>query len=1239
MVVAEAALLSAAGTAASAPKDPNIPATGRTSPVAVSEQDVLRSDLDWAAGHAKGSLAWALGEAKKTGKKVVADDETTATTYTVANPDGTLTTELTSGPERVWRDGKWSPVDATLTTAPDGTVTARNHPGGLRLAGAGGTAPNSLRAAASAPVRDLVTLGRGDKQVTLQWKGGLPAPQVEGTRARYRDALPDADVIVDATRTGFEQFVEVRKRPADGYTYTLPIRTQGLETRAGKDGSITFYDPEAKAAAAEMPAPVMWDASVDPVSGLHTNRAPVDVQVVNKGDGDVDLVMTPDAKWLSAPGTRFPVTVDPATRGLSNLGDTYVQRGETKSFWSDAELDFGNPGTKNADGTFRTARSYISWNTEPFKDALVQDAKLSLWNFHSGNTDCTPKGWKIWNTGTPAGVINWANQDSEGKWYQEFAYSPETKGNAACTGQADGWINADVTKLAQTWASAKQDASTLGLRGMSEDNTQDWKRVNSANATSNQPKLTVTYNYRPQTGDKQQAGPPFKSYAGVWAVNTTGPTLRDTFDDRDGDKVSGSFQVYDAATNQPVKAPNADGVFVSEFAPQGTPVDVKIPDGTLQDGRTYKFRTNAYDGTHYNTDWSPWRQFVVDTTAPGEPARISSTTYPEGEWGGGKGKDGRFDVTTGDAGAREIRFRFNGLDDEADEDPGVLRAPAAAPATWQTAPTTNGSGAFNTTPAEDGANYVEVQTVDRADNVGATREYGFLSGTGAPVRTNHVIDITLPEPKKDDGHWMAVGEWQQIQGGTPPARAGLAAPKEQCTDAGDGKMKCFSSTPATGKPAKHAAPRGAAQAPVTGTPAPIVASCADQNYGNFTRTEMCLGYNYVYWVYDKKTKVTLGKARFNIDVQVKTDPKSTDIKFWARVSPTPLMPAEPPLTGELKLIMNPTCDFGCTSAPQFKWDGPMAWKGAQPTDPHEQTGTATMSWDQTRIKADATKDKDRSEELPIRFYLQANSTAGPGTETETLNGNVSILARCDAVKLYEPVAKPLSPGCVFPQYKPGWVIDPAEYPAAAAHAWLIANKMPGNPGLDSKHPLHYLPMSAKGKAQRNMWDRTDRQNRAAICGRSGKYGFVKHPKTVLYPDLRAKDVASCDEYAFNATYESAGMPSNMDGTNPVGDGKGAECVQTYEGLGTDGRKHLRDDGRYAEPDWNNVKCGRSSMSLAINSGAMAKFGDFASSYRLLDKDGYYVSTGLEASGCDPSKPVITCTIGTGGNAASPAQRK
>ncbi|CAM5504211.1 hypothetical protein SVIOM74S_01086 [Streptomyces violarus] len=458
LLIAEAGI-AATSHAAAAPA-----AEGTGEPAKVSQPskaDILKADMEWAAQHAKGSKAWAILEAKKTGKKVVAYDETTATSYTVANPDGSLTTELTSGPERVWRGGKWRKVDVTLTRAGDGTVKAKEHPNGLRLAGKGGTAPRSLAAAQDAAPRDLVTLGSGDQAVTLQWKGGLPAPELDGTTARYREAVPGADVIVEATRTGFEQFVEIDKKPSGSYSYTLPVKAKGLKAKANKDGSLTFIDARTGDRRATMPAPVMWDASVDKQSGEHTRRARVDMKVVNKGTGRIDLVVTPSADFLADPKTKYPVTVDPSTSALASTFDTYVQRGETVDWSADTELDFGNPGTTNADGTTRVARSFIHWNTTPIQDALIIDTNLALWNFHSGNTECTAQSWTIWDTTAASTSSRWTNQPT---WNQQYHSSTQTRGNPSCTStQPDGWINADVDTLVQAWASAKVTRGFMGL--------------------------------------------------------------------------------------------------------------------------------------------------------------------------------------------------------------------------------------------------------------------------------------------------------------------------------------------------------------------------------------------------------------------------------------------------------------------------------------------------------------------------------------------------------------------------------------------------------------------------------------------------------------------------------------------------------------------------------------------------------------------------------------------------------
>ncbi len=649
--------------------------------------------------------------ARLSSKRVEALSERTETSTTWANKDGSLTTELTAGPIRFKDEDteRWRNVDLDLLQLPGGGVEPKAHPRGLRLAGKTGKPANSLKAARDAKATDLVTLGEGDRQITLQWKGGLPKPKLDGTRAEYVNAVPGADVVVEATRTGFEQYVEIKQRPgAGGYSYTLPLKVKGLKAKQLSDGSVQFTDKKNKKRAV-MPAPVMWDATVDKRSGEHTRKAKIGLNVVQKGS-TVDLVVTPDAKFLADPDTQYPVTVDPSTSSLSNVFDTYVQQGETVDWSTDTELDLGNPGTTNADGTPRTARSFISWDTTPIQDALVLDAKLSLWNFHSGNNiDCKVYPWEVWSTGAASTSSRWTAQPT---WTAKKATSTETRGNAACTTQPDGWINSDVTPLVQEWASAKATRGHMGLRASSETVVAQWKRVNSANAASNPPKLVVNYNYRPRTGTKQEAGPPYFSYSGAYTVSTTTPTLRDTFVDADGDKVNGTFQIYDNATNTQV-----GDVIVSKYVPSGQVASVTVPSGLLANGKTYKFRTSPYDGSHYNTGWSAWKTFTVDTSAPSAPSKIVSADYPSTAWVKGAGQAGTFTVTPPASDHNWLEWSLDGV-------------------TW-TKVSTGGSSAdkaISVTPPNDGTHTVQVRAVDKADNKSEAIEYTFHAGPGGFVQ-------------------------------------------------------------------------------------------------------------------------------------------------------------------------------------------------------------------------------------------------------------------------------------------------------------------------------------------------------------------------------------------------------------------------------------------------------------------------------------------------------------------------
>lgn len=1238
VLAAEAAFISGQ-TAVAAPDEPSAP-TATASAKSPSRQEIWESDLAWAAEHAKGSTAWAIARAKKTGKKVVATDETTPTTYTVANPDGTLTTELTAGPERVWKNGAWQKADATLTEAADGSVVPKAHPGGLRLGGGSGTPPKSLRAAQDAPARDLVTLGSGDDEVALRWKGGLPKPELDGTRARYRNAVPGADVVVEATRTGFEQFVEIGERPTGAYSYTLPVRAKGLEAKANKDGSVTFTDAETGARRATMPAPVMWDSAVDKRSGEHTNRARVDMKVVPRGTGEVDLVVTPSAEFLADPRTKYPVTVDPSTSALSNTFDTYVQQGETVDWSNDTELDFGNPGTKNSDGTPRTARSFITWNTTPIQDALIVDTNLALWNFHSGNTDCVAQKWTVWDTGAPSTSSRWASQPD---WKQEYHSSTQTKGNPDCAAtQPDGWINADVDTLVQSWASAKATRGHMGLRAATDD-IKAWKRVNSANNTANQPKLSVTYNYRPSDGTNRQAGAPFKSYAGVWAVNTTTPTLRDTFTDPDGDKVNGTFQVYDAATDTPITTPSSEGLIVSDFVDSGKPASVTVPAGQLKDGRTYKFRTNAYDGTHYNLSWSPWTQFVVDTTAPAVPSSVTSSTYTEDWVGGGAGITGTFDVTASND-ANTVRVRLDGTDTDDDDvpDSGTFTTVGTTPAGTGT------TAAVAVTPAEDGAHELEVQAVDRAANVGPVLPYGFIAG-GADVTRPHKVEINLPTPvanapeptySNDPMPAFGWGGWENSPLAAAARDAGLTEPRtysengttlkvtplKQRTKAAADSLKRIDAEDGVLRKSRS----GLAASAAAGYTGPVITGSwcdptltAQKSF--VTRDEACLLYKWEVEVLDNATSPPkIYHQEYELMWQIKLDREGDEIKQWVQMTPVfgssaPYLPF-PAQPGAINIAMSTKCPgTACTEADGdtgFDWESGRnpSWAGSLDSDLAQ--GNATVKWNGSVPDAASTKDADLSKELPLSVYGYFSSQLpGISVPTQPHLSTPAFTARCDKAKLSTTKA----PGCVFPYYVPGYAINSAKAPAAAAHAWLMQQKMPGHYGRDPLSPLRYLPNQARNAP--NIVP--DKSNRKVICPRTGKGKFVKHPQTGEFPELIStggNDTKSCDEYAFNATYQSGGMPANLGGTNPVGELRGAECVQTYAT-----RTQLLNDLRYADPTWSEV-CGRSSMSGWVNSGAMNRFGStFVPEFRMLDKDYYWVDIkGLDD--CDASGATVKCTL-------------
>ncbi|MGW2771994.1 hypothetical protein ACWC4C_05460 [Streptomyces olivaceoviridis] len=311
---------------------------------------------------------------------------------------------------------------------------------------------------------------------------------------------------------------------------------------------------------------------------------------------------------------------------------------------------------------------------------------------------------------------------------------------------------------------------------------------------------------------------------------------------------------------------------------------------------------------------------------------------------------------------------------------------------------------------------------------------------------------------------------------------------------------------------------------------------------------------------------------------------------------------------------------GCTSGTGFDWETGRTPSWSSGLDQHLAQGTADFTWDGSVTNAAGLKDKDLSKVLSL-LVGASFSTDTPDlvvTQDKVSSGPFNI--RCD--KVYT------SSGCVIPSDSPGYSMNSKKFPAAAAHAWLIQNRLaPEFFGQTPVTPLQYMPNKTRNAAGASGAGRSETANRYRVCYGAAANKMVYRTDTALHPELSGsnKDSRSCDEYSFNATYQSAGMPTTEGGKNPrpVSDAlQGRECVQTYEKKLPDGTYRLYDDERYAAPTWDET-CGRSSMSLNVNSLSMSRFGSFASAFRLLDKDTYWVDIdGFQD--CDATADVIKC---------------
>jgi hypothetical protein len=529
--------------------------------------------------------------------EIIARRQESSTTW--ANPDGTVSTQLDSGPVRYLRAGRWENIDSTLLHDLTGQIRTRSTPNSVSLFN--GDTATSRRTSGDRP---LLRFDRGSSSLTLAWRGSMPPPQVTGNTATYPSVTPGTDVVVTSTPAGLQQNTVLTSRPGTAVSYTVPIKMRGLSTRVKHGAGVDFVDNNG-IVVATMPEPQMWAANIDPVSQTKSKLAPVAYKVAQKEYG-VDVILTPDPSFLADPTVQYPVTIDPDIN-FKGTFDTTVKQGITSDQSTTAELQVG------IDSTGKPARSFINWDPSAIRGKQIIEAHLGLWNSYSAT--CANRSIDVYSSGLASNATRWTagGTGTTGQPATASTKSGSTTGSMGQASCAAGYIYTPshaLDSLVQTWANTTSGQVGLALKASSETDISYYKRFLSSENSSGKPFMYVTYNSldMPATADSRSASGVTNCVVSDArpTVNTETPALSARVTDPEGSQtVKAQFEWWSVDDGA------VAGSAVSTAVASGRVVSVIVPPEQMKAGNAYAWRLRTFD----NVSWGPYSgpcEFLVD---------------------------------------------------------------------------------------------------------------------------------------------------------------------------------------------------------------------------------------------------------------------------------------------------------------------------------------------------------------------------------------------------------------------------------------------------------------------------------------------------------------------------------------------------------------------------------------------------------------------------------------------------
>ncbi|NYF57243.1 LamG domain-containing protein [Micromonospora purpureochromogenes] len=610
---------------------------------------------------AKASEREAISTAVACDRPVPVESSRTEYVQVVAQPDGRLRFESAVEPQRTRRaDGSWVDVDLTLRAGPDGLLRPAASAADVAFSG-GGDAP-------------MVSLKRGRQSMSFTWPGRLPAPAISGDSATYAEVLPDTDLVVRATRTGFTHVVVLKSKRASMNPAIRSITLKrGGNTRIDRlgDGALQATVGEALFARAE-PA-VMWDSSL-PQDG--TTAPGQDARVarsdaVAAGDGartarvetqvtDGGLRLVPDATLLDSADVKFPIFVDPAWSVVRTKWAYGTSNNCTNTDYSVARVGL-SPDGPCVGARFRSYFEFPTTNGKvSLKGKYIYDAYVQMTLYHSWS--CTSTTANMYLTPVINATMKASYSSMTLKSHLDAASGHANKGTGCSDSpQADMVMNFDsdtVKSQVQTAATGNWNSITVGFSARDSDGTDEGTQDRWKKFTPGKAKLVVDYDSYPGKPNNLQVSGVACTASGAISIGTLTPTFSAVYPDADtGQVLTGAYEWIEVPAG-------GMGTVTDTYPARKTPPNRPSATAggratttavTVVKGKTYAYRVTASDPAPYSrwSGWGAWCQFKVDTTVPSVSVTVVNAPT-------GPGTPGTFRIESSHTDVTQFKYGWTG---------------------------------------------------------------------------------------------------------------------------------------------------------------------------------------------------------------------------------------------------------------------------------------------------------------------------------------------------------------------------------------------------------------------------------------------------------------------------------------------------------------------------------------------------------------------------------------------------